>query len=188
MSLPEQTEWKNRWLQKGLPETLLDDMITEANAEYDTELGVWFFHRYAKVTVNVLDDELAEDEFYLFIIERADEVFYGHGSIEPTQIFPQVPCTEIVFEVYVLKYTDVLTVQRFGYSIVTVTKDMDVDISVSVVGEPLVAPSTLIGNIAVTYVAQEIPVLTSSMQLTLNTADILLSTITQITVLTVAVA
>lgn len=123
MSQPEETQWKNKWLDKGLPETLLDEMIDEVNAEYDTELGVWYFHRYAQVRVNVLGEELTTNEFYLYIIERAEQVFYGKGTLEDTQVFAQVPCTEIVFQVFKLHVGEVISVKAYGYTIQTIKAD-----------------------------------------------------------------
>lgn len=136
MSQPEQEVWKNKWLDKGLPETLLDEMIDEVNAEYATELGVWYFHRYAQVTVNVLNDTLETNEFYLYIIERASQVFYGKGSLETTEIFNQLPCTELVFHVFKLHVDEVITVVGYGFTVFTLKSDSYVDVTVSPVALP----------------------------------------------------
>lgn len=136
MTEEQQTNWKNRWVLKGLPEQLLDDMINEANTEYETEMGVWYFNRYAQVKVTVTDDELETGDFYLYVIQRADTVYFGKGSLESSELFVQVPCTEIVFQVIKMHVGETLQIKGYGYTIATVSKDAEIEVSVSDVCTP----------------------------------------------------
>jgi len=136
MTEEQQANWKSRWILKGLPETLLDEMIAEANTEYETELGVWYFNRYAQVKVSVIGDSLDTNEYYLYIIERADTVYYGKGSLDSYELFPQVPCTEIVFQVIKIYVGETLQIKGYGYTIATISKDSEIEVTVEDVCTP----------------------------------------------------
>jgi hypothetical protein len=129
MSETQQEDWKERWTYKGLPETLLDAMILEANAEYETEIGVWKFNNYAIVKVIVDGDTIVGNDFYVYVVQRANKIFMGEASQISSWIFPQVPCTEIFFSVYKLNSDSGVVIKKFGYTVETVTKNMDVHVT-----------------------------------------------------------
>ena len=135
MSSPEQEQIKTKYLALGLPESLIDAMIAEANIEYETDIGVEQFNRYANVKVFVDDVDLLEGEFYLYIIQRANTIFYGEGTLSAEWDFAQVPCTEIVFQVFKMFVGETLTIHGYGYSIVTVSKEMSVIVTIGAIGD-----------------------------------------------------
>ena len=136
MSSEEQEQWKARWLPKGLPETLLDEMIAEANAEYESELQYSPYNRYNSLGVIINDLDSTEDCFYLVTIQNGEEVFQGKAFLETQNLFAQIPTVEIVIDVFKLKYSTVLEIVAFGYSIFKHTKDESVTIDVNTVSPP----------------------------------------------------
>lgn len=150
MSDAQQDEWKARWLPKGLPSGLLDEMIAEANAEYETELGVWKFNNFANVLVHVTDVDLEENEFYIYIVQRAETVFFGEGTYSKDWSFTQVPCTEIVFQVFKMHVGESITAIGYGFSLETISKDTDVNVTISAICEtPPPTPQLTTANLLV---------------------------------------
>lgn len=130
MSETDYTEFKNKWLPSGLPETLLDEMIAEAEAEYDSELQYADVNRYKQLNIIIEDIPLQSGEFYLYFVQRANEIFQGVANQLTEWLFAGIPCVEIVAQVFKMKYDGVLSVIGFGYNIFNHTKDESVTVSI----------------------------------------------------------
>jgi hypothetical protein len=103
MSNPNQGEidqWKAQYLAMGVPETLLNTMIAEAEAEWESIIGFGDVNTMGDLTVNIIDSTFVTGEAYKIIVLIDDLVFCGALAEDITWTFSQVPCKPLIVQVY----------------------------------------------------------------------------------------
>lgn len=127
---PFTVSWKAKGLARGLPETLLNEMIAQANAEYNSEIGYQDFHRLAMLTVHIIDGMPLMEAFYRITVNWGGYVFHGQGTAENAYTFTGVPCVPLHIEVF--KVTDDGTqCIGYGYALFNHSKDEEVWITIN---------------------------------------------------------
>ena len=98
----EIASWKSYYLTMGLPETLLDSMIAEAEAEWDEIIGFSNYKTFGDLTVNITDANHGEDQAYFISVIIDNRVFCGIITELLSYTFNQVPCASLIVEVFKL--------------------------------------------------------------------------------------
>jgi hypothetical protein len=135
MSIPsdiqqEQEAWKTYYIARGLPEAMLNEMIAEANLEYEAELGFPEFDRLAQLTVNINDSDLTLDCFYVIFLVSNNQICQGTETYEQNYIFAQVPCVPWI--IYVIKIkSDNTQAVAMGIKSINHSKDESITITVN---------------------------------------------------------
>lgn len=128
--------WKAKYLEKGLPETLLDAMIAEAELEWESVLGWGQINRLAWLNVKIADPTANNDTYYWVLVIINMRLFNGQlldGNEAPTLStdefkFAQVPCVDLSVIVYRVPY-DELIPDEFGLANLSHSKDEDLTVT-----------------------------------------------------------
>ncbi len=168
---------KNKWVGRGVPEALFDAMVNEANAEYNTVLGVTDFSRFSILTVNLVDNDETTECFYRVILNWGGYVLMGQGIDALSFMFGQVPSTEIHIEVFKIT-NDGTECKAYGSLLFVHSKDEECTVTLETTGAELIAPNASIGSVAVTWIAQEMTPKTMNASATIAVNDIQTKTLT----------
>lgn len=103
---PEVQAWKQKYSAMGLPDTLLNQMIDEANAEYNSTIGYGDIKRMAQLTVSLTDLEGTPDGEYVYLIIYQNFVIAGALTTATEYLFAQVPCISIIVQVVKFNSSD----------------------------------------------------------------------------------
>ncbi|MFH8038862.1 MAG: hypothetical protein QXJ14_02530 [Candidatus Aenigmatarchaeota archaeon] len=121
-------EWKKKYLAKGLPLTLLEELAQEAKREWEIELGFRELRLYYDLIVNVEDDEYSEENYYKYVISHEHDVLRGYITNTLTQTFKQLPAEKLHIQVYKLdKEKNIL---GYGYEDIILSSDKIVTIKI----------------------------------------------------------
>ena len=100
--------WKAKYTAKGVPSTLLDALIAEAELEWDSTIGYGQYDRLADLTVTLFDEHPSTDFFYIIVLVQNMQVFNGITTTATTYRFSQVPC--IPLTAYAFKVANDLSI------------------------------------------------------------------------------
>ena len=131
---------KAKWTTRGVPESLFDAFIAEANAEYDTSIGYDNFSRFAILTLNIVDANFDGEHFYRAILCWGGYVIMGKGTATLTAQFGQVPTIQLHIEIFKVS-NDGTIVNGYGALLFTHTKDEAVTITINAIGEGEAPPT-----------------------------------------------
>jgi hypothetical protein len=121
--------WKDEYLNKGLPIGLLEAMIDEANAEWNSSIGIGDLSRLANLTINITDNEESKDCSFLTLILDQSNVIRGRISDSETQLFIDVSCIDL--DVIVIKYSlSSYTIVGIGKGEISHSKNEELEIIV----------------------------------------------------------
>lgn len=93
--------WKAKYTAKGVPPTLLDALIAEAELEWDSVIGYGQYDRLAKLIIQIIDYDTTPNCYYMITLIQNMNIFNGVTTTETNWVFAQVPC--IALSCYVLK-------------------------------------------------------------------------------------
>jgi len=120
--------WKQKYLDKGLPESLLDAMIAEAELEWESVIGYGQLNRLASLTVVINDYEETEGCFYKIVIAWEGYVIQGKITEALSEKFAQVQCVTLDIEVF--KMSSDRTICR-GYGYIELNHSQDESVTVT---------------------------------------------------------
>jgi hypothetical protein len=121
--------WKDEYLNKGLPIGLLEAMIEEANAEWNSSIGIGDLSRLANLAINITDNEETKDCSFLTLILDQSNVIRGRISDSETQLFIDVSCIDL--DVIVIKYSlSSYTIVGIGKGEISHSKNEELEIIV----------------------------------------------------------
>ncbi len=119
---PEVLKWKEVYLAKGLPPQLLDEMIQEANDEYNSVIEYQDYNRQEDLTIVINDESGTEEAVYVYDILNMRNAY----SEESAYTFTAVPCISLFIVVYKFDGESILAV---GGTFMTHTKAEQVEIT-----------------------------------------------------------
>jgi hypothetical protein len=93
--------WKAKYTAKGVPSTLLEALIAEAELEWEANIGYGQYNRLAKLIVQISDYDTTPNCFYMIVLMQNMNIFNGVTTSQTNWIFANVPC--IPLSCYVLK-------------------------------------------------------------------------------------
>lgn len=140
MTVPasEIEEWKSYYEDMGLPSGLLNEMIDEANEEWNSTLNLSNIERFADLTINVNDLENTPDCFYIYGIIYNENIIRSINSTVPLMIFSDLECRELQIVIIKMRLSD-NAIKGAGYSVFAHSKDEEITITVqSFEGEYLI--------------------------------------------------
>lgn len=124
---------RDKWLARGVPSSLFDAFIAEANLEYNSSIGYEDYNRFAMLTVNLTDTDTTTECFYLYALANYGLVIQGNEDVTITHVFGQVPCISLDIEVFKVK-NDYSQVVAYGQTSLLHTKDEVVSITMQLTG------------------------------------------------------
>ena len=127
---PVTQAWKTKYLAIGLPESLLNQFITESNNEYNSVIGYGDINRMAALTVIINDIDETPNCYYVIWIAISDEQTTGKATTETSYIFSQVPCVSLL--IYVIKIREDLSeAVAMGIQQLNHSKDESVTVTIN---------------------------------------------------------
>ncbi len=135
-------QWKSKYLAKGLPEALLDELIADMNLEYEASIALEHPERLADLTVNITDANFDALHFYRICLNWGGYDIQSRGTDETTFKFIQVACVQIHIEVFKIS-NDGTTVTGYGYLLLNHSTDETAEITINTLDLPhVIAVST----------------------------------------------
>ena len=136
MSTPPQEEiiaaWKAKYLEKGLPETLLDSMIAEAELEWEAVIGFGQINRLAWLNIKITDNEPNSNHWYMILVWINQIAFNGKAQYEKEYMFAQVPCVPLAVLVYRFEVGSLIP-DESGLTYVNHSRDEDVIVEMNLI-------------------------------------------------------
>ena len=121
---------KAKWTARGVPESLFNAMVAEANAEYNTILGYDDFSRFSILTVNIVDADFDTEHFYRIVLNWGGIGITSRGTNLLTFMFGQVPAITLHIEVFKLT-NDGTQCMGYGYLLFVHSKDEECTITIA---------------------------------------------------------
>lgn len=131
----EITQWKNKYLDKGLPEALLDDLIADMNLEYEASIALEHPERLADLTVSINDLDTETDCFYRVTLNWGGIDIQSRGIADTSYKFLNVSCVQIHIEVFKIT-NDGTQCKGYGYLLLNHSTDETATVSVYSVNSP----------------------------------------------------
>ena len=135
---PVTLAWRAKYAAMGLPDSLLQAMIDEANAEFNSVIGWGDINRMAILRVNIVDHDTTAGCFFRINVCWGATLFTGYGTETFSHQFPQVPCVTLHIEVFKI-LNDGTAVHGYGFLLFNHSKDEDCTITVNPVTNQVVA-------------------------------------------------
>lgn len=141
---PETQLLRDKWTVRGVPSSLFDEMVTEANAEYNSTIGYEDYNRFTMLTVNIEDNDETEDCLYVYVLSNYGLVLFGNEETGVSRTFGQVPNVNIHVQVFKVK-NDYSSIHAYGETTLLHTKDETVNVELTAV-ETLYIPNVGYGG------------------------------------------
>lgn len=123
--------WKKKYISYGIPETVLDRMIEEAELEWNTEIGYRDINIFYALRINIIDSDLMENEYYFVAVSLNDEIIRGKITTDTSVLFSTLPADTLVVRVLRMKKDAEVYMKGYGECEVTLSSDKDVNVYVS---------------------------------------------------------
>lgn len=121
-------EWKKKYLAKGLPLPLLEELSQEARKEWEIELGFRELRLYYDLIVNVEDEEYSEENYYKYVISHEHDIIRGYITNKLTQTFKQLPAEKLHVQVY--KISKEGNILGYGFEDIILSSDKIVTVKI----------------------------------------------------------
>lgn len=121
---------KAKWTARGVPESLFNAMVDEANAEYNAVLGYEDWSRFSMLTVNIDDENFSSEYFYRIVLNWGGIGIMSRGIAGIKHIFGQVPAITTHIEVFKIS-NDGTECVGYGYLLFTHTKDEECEVTIN---------------------------------------------------------
>lgn len=130
---PETQILREKYLNMGVPESLFDAFVNEANNEYNSTIGYEDFTRFSILTVNLSDDDETENCFYLYNLANNGFTLFGYFDTSKTHIFGQIPNVNISIQIFKIK-SNFSNIISYGNSASLISKDSTITITLTKIG------------------------------------------------------
>jgi hypothetical protein len=127
---PQTLALRDKWTARGVPPSLFDAFIAEANAEYNSTIGFEDYNRFAQLNVICTDTDETENCYYFYSIMNYGLNMSGVDDYTTAHLFAGVPCVSLDIQVFKIK-TDNSECVAYGTASLLHSKDESIEITLT---------------------------------------------------------